>query len=49
MPLRLSALESKDEHAPMEMPLKDENRRWELVESHWDLPIGEINPHAADD
>jgi hypothetical protein len=27
----------------------DENRRWELVEAHWDLPIREIDPHVADD
>jgi len=28
---------------------REENRRWELVEAHWDLPIREIDPHAADD
>jgi hypothetical protein len=28
---------------------REENRRWELVESHWDLPIHEIDPHAADE
>jgi hypothetical protein len=27
----------------------DENHRWELVEAHWDLPILEIDPHAADE
>jgi hypothetical protein len=27
---------------------RDENRRWELVEAHWDLPIREIDPHLAD-
>lgn len=25
---------------------KDENRRWELTENHWDLPIHPVNPHA---
>lgn len=25
-----------------------ENLRWELVTSHYDLPIREINPHATD-
>jgi hypothetical protein len=28
---------------------REENRRWELVESHWDLPIHEIDPHAPDE
>jgi hypothetical protein len=28
---------------------REENRRWELVEAHWDLPIREVDPHAADD
>lgn len=28
---------------------REENRRWELVDSHWDLPIREIDPHAADE
>jgi hypothetical protein len=28
---------------------RDENHRWELVEAHWDLPIREIDPHAADE
>jgi len=27
---------------------REENRRWELVDSHWDLPIHAIDPHAAD-
>jgi len=27
---------------------RDENRRWEVVESHWDLPIHEVDPHSAD-
>ncbi len=27
---------------------REENHRWELVESHWDLPIQEIDPHAAE-
>jgi hypothetical protein len=27
---------------------RDENRRWELIDAHWDLPIREIDPHAAD-
>jgi hypothetical protein len=26
---------------------KDEDRRWELTENHWDLPIHEIDPHAV--
>jgi hypothetical protein len=25
---------------------REENRRWELVLNHWDLPIREIDPHA---
>ena len=28
---------------------REENRRWELIEAHWDLPIREIDPHATDD
>ncbi len=28
---------------------RDENHRWELVESHWDLPIGTVDPHAPSD
>ena len=28
---------------------RDENHRWELIEAHWDLPIREVDPHAADD
>jgi hypothetical protein len=28
---------------------REENHRWELVESHWDLPIHEVDPHASDD
>ncbi|MEJ0024485.1 MAG: hypothetical protein WDN01_00540 [Rhizomicrobium sp.] len=28
---------------------RDEQRRWELTLNHWDLPIREIDPHAADD
>jgi len=28
---------------------RDENRRWELVQAHWDLPIREIDPHLADE
>lgn len=28
---------------------REENHRWELIEAHWDLPITEIDPHAADD
>lgn len=27
---------------------REENHRWELVESHWDLPIQAIDPHAAE-
>lgn len=25
---------------------KEENRRWELTENHWDLPIHPVDPHA---
>lgn len=28
---------------------REENRRWELTENHWDLPIREIDPHRADE
>lgn len=28
---------------------REENRRWELTLNHWDLPIHEIDPHAAPD
>jgi hypothetical protein len=28
---------------------REENRRWELVDSHWDLPIREIDPHSPDE
>lgn len=28
---------------------REENRRWELVEAHWDLPIHEVDPHAPSD
>lgn len=28
---------------------RDENRRWELVEAHWDLPIRVVDPHVPDD
>jgi hypothetical protein len=28
---------------------REENRRWELVEAHWDLPIREVDPHAVND
>ena len=27
---------------------RDENRRWELIDAHWDLPIHEVDPHASD-
>lgn len=27
---------------------KEEHRRWELVEAHYDLPIREIDPHASE-
>lgn len=27
---------------------RDENRRWELVDAHYDLPIREIDPHAEE-
>jgi len=27
----------------------DEDRRWELTENHWDLPIHAIDPHAPAD
>jgi len=28
---------------------KEEDRRWELTTNHWDLPIHQIDPHAAPD
>jgi hypothetical protein len=28
---------------------REENHRWELIDSHWDLPIHEIDPHSSDD
>jgi hypothetical protein len=28
---------------------RDENRRWELVEAHWDLPIRAIDPNGDGD
>jgi len=28
---------------------REENRRWELTEVHWDLPIRQIDPNAAGD
>ena len=28
---------------------REEQRRWELTLSHWDLPIHDIDPHAAPD
>lgn len=27
---------------------KEENRRWELTANHWDLPIRDVDPHAAE-
>jgi len=27
---------------------KEEDRRWELTENHWDLPIHVVDPHAAE-
>jgi len=27
---------------------RDENRRWELVDAHYDLPIRQVDPHSAD-
>jgi hypothetical protein len=27
---------------------RDENRRWELTKNHWDLPIHQVNPNAAE-
>jgi hypothetical protein len=47
-----STHESEVEHQlfPDHAALKrDENHRWEFVESHWDLPIHEIDPHSADE
>jgi F0F1-type ATP synthase gamma subunit len=26
---------------------REENRRWELTEAHWDLPIREIDPNGS--
>lgn len=31
-----------------ELRKHEENRRWELTANHWDLPIHEVDPHAAD-
>lgn len=28
---------------------RDENHRWELVESHWDLPLRVVDPHAPEE
>src|SRR6202451_227394 len=28
---------------------REENHRWELIESHWDLPIRQLDPHSSDD
>jgi|SRR5579871_1616451 len=28
---------------------REEDRRWELTLNHWDLPIHEVDPHAAVD
>jgi hypothetical protein len=28
---------------------REENHRWELIESHWDLPIREVDPHATEE
>lgn len=28
---------------------REEDRRWELILNHWDLPIHEIDPHAANE
>jgi hypothetical protein len=28
---------------------REENHRWELIESHWDLPIREVDPHSPDE
>ena len=28
---------------------REEDRRWELTVNHWDLPIHQIDPHAAQD
>ena len=27
---------------------REENRRWELIDAHYDLPIRQIDPHAAE-
>jgi hypothetical protein len=27
---------------------KEENRRWEITEAHWDLPIRVVDPNAAE-
>jgi len=31
-----------------ELRKREENRRWELTTNHWDLPIREADPHAAE-
>jgi hypothetical protein len=34
------------DHAALD---RDEQRRWDLTLNHWDPPIREVNPHAADE
>lgn len=31
-----------------ELRKREESRRWELTTNHWDLPIREADPHAAE-
>jgi hypothetical protein len=47
MPAKASAIEKQlyPDRAAMR---REENRRWELTEVHWDLPIHEIDPNGAD-
>jgi hypothetical protein len=47
-PAQASAIEKRlfPDQAAMK---REEQRRWELTEVHWDLPIRQIDPNAADE
>jgi hypothetical protein len=48
MPSQASAIEKQlfPDQATMK---KEENRRWEITDNHWDLPIREVDPNAPED
>ena len=46
-PSKASAIE-KQLFADQETLKREETRRWELTEVHWDLPIRQIDPNAAE-